>query len=171
VGPQNVSPSFSTAFDGAAAVATPKNMPFGGGDCILHAGKKARLRRTAFDFSVFQQQHEEGAWILSTLSCDNADATRAAIPQGTAGGHHMAKEVAVTTTSLTIYPDDLPISVWVPKKQRKTHQDHETSPVRPFLCAARPRLVVGRGQFGGQVGLLGTLQPPELIKYLTVSEF
>ena len=37
------------------------------------------------------------------------------------------------------------------------------------LLAPRPLLVVGPGQFGGQVGLLDALHPPEAIKYLTVS--
>jgi hypothetical protein len=37
--------------------------------------------------------------------------------------------------------------------------------------ALQPRIVVGPGQFGGKVGLLDALQPPELIMYLTVSEW
>ena len=163
-------PSFSTASDGVPAVAAPMSTPFGGGESSLHALGGAKRRRIAFDFSIFQQQHEEGAWILSILSCDNADAATAATPQGAAGGHHMTGEVVVTTTTHGISSDDWPLSAWVQKQQREKQHDQKMLHVRPCLRAPRPCLVVGPGQFGGKVGLLGALQPPELTKYLTVSE-
>ena len=86
--------------------------------------------------------------------------------------------MAVATTSRSIYPDDLPISAWYQKEQRQKQQDQKMPPPPPCLrvdpsspAPPRPCLVVGPGQFGGQVGLLGSLQPPELTKYLTVSEW
>ena len=54
------------------------------------------------------------------------------------------------------------------QQQQPLQQEH-LGIARPH--ASRPRLVVGPGQYGGQVGLLSSLQPPELTKYLTVSEF
>jgi hypothetical protein len=77
--------------------------------------------------------------------------------------------IGITTTmSRSIYVDDLPLSPWVQIQQQETQQVQKMLLVRPSL---RPRLLVGPGQFGGKVGLLDTLRPPELIKYLTVSEW
>ena len=132
-------------------------------------GAAPKRRRTDLDFSTYQQQHKEAAWTLATFS--SAGGTAAAL-QADAG-----EAVVAVATSCSTCPDDLPISARYQKEQRQKQQDQKMPP--PPLCLRvdpsspappRPCLVVGSGQFGGQVGLLGSLQPPELTKYLTVSE-
>ena len=164
-----------TALSTAATVAAaaPINTLLGGGGGA--EGAPPKRRRVAFDFSTYQQQHKEAAWTLATFSSTGG----AAVPQGDVWGHDKPGEAVVAmTTSSSTYPDDLPPSTWYQKEQRPQQQDQKMRPPPPQLrigpsspAPRRPCLVVRPGQFGGQVGLLGALQPPELTKYLTVSEW
>ena len=108
------------------------------------------------------------------LLCRRAGAGACPGPGATPQGAGEAVVAVTTITSSSTYSDDLPISTWYQKEQH----DHKMSPLCPRFrvdppppAPRRPRLVVGPGQFGDQVGLLGALQPPELTKYLTVSEW
>ena len=92
--------------------------------------------------------------------------------------HREAAMTTTITTNSSTYSDDLPISTWYQKEQRQEQQDHKMPPPCPHLrvdpsppVPRPPSLVVGPGRFGGKVGLLDALQPPELTKYLTVSEW
>ena len=143
----------------AAAAAAPLNTLLGSGGAgaegtSLHVDGPPKRRRTDFyfDFSTYQQQHKEAAWTLATFS--SAGGTAAAL-QGDAG-----EAVVAVATSCSTCPDDLPISARYQKEQRQEQQDQKMPP--PPLCLRvdpsspvppRPCLVVGSGQFGGQVGL------------------
>jgi hypothetical protein len=179
------SPRIYTSSSAAAAAPIDTILEGGGGT----EGAPSKRRSTDFDFSTYQQQHREAAWTLATFSPGGAAGAGAgagtgagATPQGDLRGHNMAGEAVMTTTTTTsrsIYPDDLPISICYQKEQRQERQDQRMPPPPPrlrvdpnsvSLVPQRPCLVVGPGQFGGKVGLLNALQPPELIKYLTVSD-
>ena len=181
--PHSMPSSFFRASDGGAAAAAlaPVNTRFGENESDLHVDAPPKGRRVAFDFSAFQKQHEEAAWTLTTFSSVGSAgaAAAAAPPQTAAAEHHRGlgrDEVAMTTTSRSTYPvAALParhiLGHIQPQHERQQQQQplQQQDPGVASPRAPRPRLVVGPGRFGGKVGLLSSLQPPELIKYLTVS--
>lgn len=155
------------------------------------AAAPLKRHRTAFDFSTFQKQHKEAARTLATFS-SIGDATVTA-PQVAAGGHPTALGLEVVVATIRCSASDFgaghvlgSIQPQQAQQQQEHHQQlqqrqqqqNQKKPppcsrlrVGPSPAASRlPGLVVGPGQFGGKVGLLDALQPPELTKYLTVSE-
>ena len=127
--------------------------PGGAADTFDLGHLEPEVKRRRMMMPAMQQAHLAAARTLSLMS------SRVAPARGAAAAAGAARAAARVRQQQSQAPDAAAVVVV------SMAMALPPSPPPP----PRPCLVVGRGYFGGRVGLLTAMQPPELIKYLKMS--